>query len=380
MAKRSLIHRIKYGYSKYVILGLAILAGLIYLYTSLQKKPVEIIRPVKTQVLKPIKTESTHTFSGIAKSGSAARLSFKVSGTVKRVYVRVGQRVKKGDKIAALDDTFFKLRVNEVKASLSRVKSEMRNSKSQYQRIQKLYVNQNSSLSDLERAKTMYESAKAQYRAMKNRLEQAKLELSYAVLRAPINGAISQIRIHKSENITPATPIAIISSTKSIDVPVYLPATLVEQVHEGEKVKVLFDAYRKKEYEATVVEVSRSSSGRTTTFLVKVRVLHPSKRILPGMAASVTFKTRRSAHEGDFVLPLHAVLEDRNGYFIYVVEDVKNSIGYIKRKKVEVGDFDANGLIVYGKDVKEGWRVVTAGMSRMKENMKVKVPQEKSKK
>jgi len=378
MAKRSLVSKITSGYSKYVIIGLVILAGLIYLYTNLQEKPVEIIRPVKTQILKPIKTESTHTFNGIAKSGSAARLSFKVSGTVKKVYVRVGQRVKKGQKIASLDDSFFNLRVNEVKASLSRVKSEMKNAKSQYQRIQKLYVNQNSSLSDLERAKTMYESAKAQYRAMKNRLEQAKLEKSYALLRAPINGAISEIRIHKSENITPATPIAIISSTKSLDVPVYLPANLVEQVHEGDKVKVQFDAYRKKTFDASVVEVSRSSSGRTTTFLVKVRINKPSKKLLPGMAATVTFKTQRSAHEGDFVLPLHAVLEDRNGYFIYIVDDVNNSIGYIKRKKVEVGDFDANGLIIYGKDVKEGWRVVTAGMSRMKENMKVKVPQEKS--
>jgi RND family efflux transporter MFP subunit len=367
------------GYTKYVILGLLLLAGLIALYLTLQPKPIVIIRPVKTMEIQPIKTNSTHTFNGIAKSGSAARLSFKVSGTVKKVRARVGQRVKRGDLIATLDDSIYRLRVNEVKASLAQVNSELKHAKSQYKRIQKLYVNQNSSLSDLETSRTAYESAKAQYRAMKNRLEQAKLELSYTNLKAPINGAVSEINIRKGENIGVATPVAVISSTKSIDVPVYVPGALIDNIHEGDKCKVFFDAYKNKTYTANVVEVSRSSSGRTTTFLIKVRVIKPSKKVLPGMAASVTFKVKRDAHEGDFVVPLHAVLEDRNGHFIYTVENIKDGVGIIARKNIQVGDFDTNGMTIFG-DVKKGWLVITAGMSQMKVNMKVKVPQAKDSK
>jgi len=125
------------------------------------KEIEEKIRNVRTMDLVQSQATSIHNFNGIARSDVAARLSFNVSGTVKRVYIRDGQSVKEGDIIATLNDSFFKLKVNEVKSSLKQARVKLANAKSKYKRIKKLYVNRSSSLNDLDNARTTKESAQA---------------------------------------------------------------------------------------------------------------------------------------------------------------------------------------------------------------------------
>ena len=335
-------------------------------------EPEEKIRLVRTVELVPTKATSTHNFNGIARSDVAARLSFNVSGTVKKVYVRDGQRVKEGDIIAKLNDSFFKLKVNEVKASLRQAKVKLANATSRYKRVKKLYVNRSVSLSDLDDARTTKESAKANYNAMKNRLEEAQLKLSYTKLRAPISGSISDLNIQKGENITPAVNVASISSTKSIEVPISIPGSLISHVKEKQKCSVTFDALKRKTFKAEVVEVSHASSQRTTTFPVVVRILKSSKKIHPGMSATVKFNFHNDVGKNTFVVPLHALMEDEKGFYLYIVDNIVNNVGLIKRRDVKRGELTTNGVIITS-GVSKGMYVLTAGMSRVHENQKVRV-------
>lgn len=336
------------------------------------KEPEEKIRLVRTIKLTPTKATSTHSFNGIARSDVAARLSFNVSGTIKRVYIRDGQRVKEGDIIASLNDSFFKLKVAEVKASLKQAKVKLENAKSRYKRIKQLYVNRSSSLSDLDNARTTKDSAYANYRAMKNRLEQAQLKLSYTKLRAPMNGSISDLTIHKGENVTPAIKIASISSTKSIEVPISVPGSLIDNVKEGQKCIVTFDAIPNKKFEAVVIEVSHASSKRTTTFPVVVRLTKHHKKIHPGMSASVRFNFHSDKTKKTFVVPVHALMEDEKGHYLYVVTNISNGIGVIERRDVVRGELTTNGIIIRS-GVESNLQVLTAGMSRVHEGQKVRV-------
>lgn len=336
------------------------------------KEVEEKVRLVRTMTLISSQAVSTHSFNGIARSDVAARLSFNVSGTLKRVYIRDGQRVKEGDIIATLNDSFFKLKVAEVKASLKQAGVELENSKSRYKRIKRLYVNRSSSQSDLDNARTAKDSATANYRAMKNRLEQVALKLSYTKLRSPMNGSISDLTIHKGENVTPAVKIASISSTKSIEVPISVPGSLIDHVKEGQKCKVTFDALPNKKFDALVTEVSHASSQRTTTFPVVVRLTKRSKKIHPGMSASVRFDFHNSTSKDSFVVPVHALMEDENGYYLYVVIDIVAGVGTIERRDVKRGELTSNGIIItsgVGSDL----HVLTAGMSRVHEDQHVRV-------
>ena len=330
------------------------------------------LRPVRTMTLKAANAISSHTFNGIARSDVAARLSFNVSGRLKSVNVKPGQYVKKGALVAELDDAYFKLKVAEVRASLKQTASELEHSKARYNRVQKLYVNRSSSLSDLDSARTAYESAKANRRAMQTRLEQAQLELSYTKLKAPLDGSVSEIHVRKGENITAATSIATISSTKNIEVPISVPGSMIDAIKVGQRTKVTFDAVKNKSFNARITEVSHTSSGRTTTFPVTVRIIKPSKKIHPGMAASVTFAIGKESKVKSFVIPVHALMEDDEDYYIYTVEDIRGEVGVIKRHNVSRGSLTGDGIILTD-GVKEGMKVLTAGMSRVHVGQKVRV-------
>lgn len=336
------------------------------------KEPDEKIRNVRTMELVQSQATSHHNFNGIARSEVAARLSFNVSGTIKKVYIRDGQSVREGDIIASLKDSYLKLKVNEVKASLKQARVELSNAKSKYKRIKQLYVNRSSSLSDLDNARTTKESANANYNAMRNRLEQAELKLSYTKLRAPMNGSISELKIHKGENVTTAMSIASISSAKSIEVPISIPGSLIDYVKEGQKCTVTFDALKGKTYSAEVVEVSHASSQRTTTFPVVVRITEKSRKVHPGMSATVRFDFHSDVGKNSFVVPLHALMEDKKGYYLYIVEEIVQNVGSIERCDVRRGELTSDGIIITS-GVGSNMKVLTAGMSRVHEGQKVRV-------
>lgn len=337
-----------------------------------KEKKEQQLRPVRTMTLKASNAISSHTFNGIARADVAARLSFNVSGRLKSVNVKPGQYVKKGSLIAELDDAYFKLKVAEVKASLKQTASELEHAHARYNRVQKLYVNRSSSLSDLDSARTAYDSAKANRRAMQTRLEQAQLELSYTRLRAPLDGSISEIHVRKGENITAATSIATISSTKNIEVPISVPGSMIDAIKVGQLTKVTFDDVKNKSFNARITEVSHTSSMRTTTFPITVRVIRPSKRIHPGMAASVTFAIGREDNQRSFVVPVHALMEDEEDYYIYTVENIHSGVGIIKRHNVSRGPLTGNGIILT-EGAEENMKVLTAGMSRVHPGQKVRV-------
>jgi RND family efflux transporter MFP subunit len=352
--------------------GVLILIFTLFIVGCNEKGPEEKIRNVRTIELIQSQATSRHNFNGIARSEIAAQLSFNVSGTIERVFIRDGQSVKEGDIIATLDNSYFKLKVNEVKSSLKQAKIELSNSNSKYERIKQLYVNRSSSLSDLDNARTIKESANANYNTMKNRLEQAELKLSYTNLRAPMDGSISELKIQKGENITTAMSIASISSTKSIEVPISIPGSLIDYLKEGQTCMVTFDALKNKVYKAEVVEVSHASSQRTTTFPVVVRILEKSQKVHPGMSAAVRFDFQNENTKNSFVVPLHALMEDKKGHYLYIVENIISNVGKIKRCSVNRGELTSDGIIITS-GVGSKMKVLTAGMSRVHEGQKVRV-------
>lgn len=362
---------------RFILIVLSVIFSLFVINYFYKEEPKEILRPVRTLTLQQSLASSEYTYNGIARSESAAKLSFNISGTVKKVHVKLGQKIKKGDIIAELDATYFELKHNEVSASLKRVLSQFERAKSQYERIQQLYVNRNSSLSNLESARTDFESSKAQYSAMKNRLAQVKLELTYTKLRAPIDGSISDISIRKSENITTATPISTISSIQNIEVPVSIPANLIADIKTNQECVVYFEAMPSEYFQAVVTEISQTSKRHTTTFPIIVHLISPSKKIRPGMVATVSFSFGKQMQSGEYILPINVLQEDKEGRYVYIaLEHEDKDIGVIHRTRVVTGELKPEGILVT-HGLEDGMDVITAGMSRLHENQRIKYTKQK---
>lgn len=314
----------------------------------------------------------TRTLAGVARAGVESRLSFRVGGTVRELAVEVGDRVRRGAVLARLDPTDYELKVEEAEAARAQAEAALRKAEADYDRVRALYENNNASKSDLDAARAAAESATAQVEAGDKRLAQARQQVGYTVLAAPLDGAIAEVEVEVNENVQPGQRVVLLTSVARPEVAVAVPEGLIARLRQGQPVTVAFDALPGREFAATLAEVGVAATGNATTFEVTARLAEPDPEIRSGMAADVTFRFAPE-REGPLVVPGVAVGEDREGRFVFVLEaGGEAGTGTVRRRTVTVGAPVEGGLELLA-GVEPGERLVTAGVRRLTDGMAVRL-------
>jgi len=334
----------------------------------------EIIRPVRYIEAVPTEGSYVRTFSGVAQAGTESKLSFKVPGTVKEIAVRVGSRVIAGQLLAELDPYDYELRLQQAESALLQGKAQARNADVNYDRTRTLYEKKSTSMSDLDAARMASEAANANVQTLAKMKELAQMQLNYTKIKAPLNGAISEVKVEVNENVPAGLPIILLTSGSHIEVKISIPEILISLIEEEKNVSVKFDAVPNKEFQATVSEIGVKSTGMATTFPVTLLLNQPDPDIRAGMVATAEFQFSLKDKSIRFIIPSQAVGEDREGRFVFVVERLTEEEGYgiVRRKPVNVGELTAEGMEVFSGLV-EGDLVVTAGISHISDGQKVKL-------
>ena len=349
---------------------------------SEQKVPV---RPVRYIVLEPETQAMNQSFSGTAKSGKKAVLSFKVSGTIESIPVKVGERVSSGSMLARLDETDILI---EVESSKSGVKASQADAKaaqtsvyttsSNYERIQKLYENDNVSLSEFEQARGDYETAQASLEAARSRIatEKSKLsaarnQLMYTRLNAPFDGIVNSIPVEENEEITPGSPVLTLNSLGSLEVQVDVSDLHIAKIRTGMPCTVTFASLEKTKFEGTVTEVSYGSTD-APTYPVTVDIQSGDTRLRPGMAAQVRFDFGESAEKTGLYIPSDGVGEEQGKNFVFVIQKKENNTGTIKKQEIEIGELTEKGFLVK-TGLTKGQLVATSGLQLLTDKMAVKL-------
>ena len=314
----------------------------------------------------------TRTFAGVARAGIESQLSFKVSGTVERVAVNVGDRIEAGEVVARLDDTDYELQVQDARAALARQEAAARNAAATYRRTEALYENNNASLADLEAARANDESARAAVESAEKALERAERQLAYCTLRAPIAGAVSAVQTEEGENVQPGQPVANLSAGDRPEVEVRVPEMLITGIEEGQSVAVRFSAVPGRTFDATVTEVAVAAVDGASAYPVRARLDAETDAIRPGMAAEVDFRFEARGGADRILVPPSAVAEDVDGRFAFVVREADDGTLHVHRVAVTVGDLTADGLEVL-TGIEDGDRVVTAGVGRLVDGEEVRL-------
>ncbi|MFQ5936910.1 MAG: efflux RND transporter periplasmic adaptor subunit, partial [Acidiferrobacterales bacterium] len=163
--------------------------------------PEPLVRPVRVQQVTVTGAERQRSFSGFAKAGLESNVSFKVEGTVQRIPIKVGDRLRRGALIAQLDPKDYEVDVQKADAALAQARAEERNAKASYQRVRELYENNNASRSELDEARAASEATVASVRAADKQLESARLKLSYTRLTASANCNVAARQVDRNENV-----------------------------------------------------------------------------------------------------------------------------------------------------------------------------------
>lgn len=358
-----------------VLFSLLSVAMLLTACSEQAAEPEERLRPVRYVEVDDSNVFRDRSFSGTSKSSLESRLSFKVPGTLVQLPVQIGQRLERGDLIAALDAASYVLQQQQAQASLIEAQANDRRASANYERTKGLYANDNASLNDLEAARAQAESAQAVVASAAKALEIAELNVSYTRLVAEAECSIASLGVEINENVQAGQQIAAVSCGDTYEVTLNLPESLIGSVDQWTPVSIRFSAIPDEVFVGEVTEVAVASAAQSAAFPVVIKIVGDHPELRSGLAADVTFQFDSSdGPEGRVVLPVTAVIRDPNGTFVYVAEpDGPGDEAVVRRRPVTLGELTQSGIEIT-EGLSTGDRVITAGISVIRDGQRVLTP------
>lgn len=353
---------------QFVVLGVLLLAGC---KTKVQQE--EAIRPVFYHEVGKTTTPDTRKFSGVAQSASEAKLSFKVGGMIEQLPAEMGDTLNRGAVIARLDATDYRIRLHQAEASLKNAKAQLAAAQSAFLRMEKLYVNNNASLSDYEKVKVQYESAEMMVKSVRSQLDAAQNQLDYTELRAPFDGRISSVLARENEMAGVGHPVVTFAALNDLEVKTAVPENIITEINRRADVRVEFSAFPGHFFQGIITEVS-PGMPEASVYPVIIQLTDSDPRIFSGMTCTVELPLNGKDHaELNFMVTTDAVGHDHTGDFVYVAGHGDAEGIYVAEKRaVTLGELRAGGYeIVQGLQKEE--IVITAGLSFLYDGRKVKL-------
>ncbi len=367
----------------------------------------------------------TISASGVTTAARHSMLNFQVPGVVSGVLVEMGNRVKKGQTLALLDDSTYKLYVQQAQAgvkaaeaALAKLKAGFREeevaqaksavdaaktstdqARRDYDRMKEL-SEKNKAIADatLEQAKTRYELSKTQLeqvskalkllqkgfqeediKAASAQVELARAQLGLAekkleetVLQAPYDAVVVRTYVDPGDASGSGMPGQVAVEIMDISsLEVVVPVADVWSGSVTRKSKAVLDLDGgPKNMEAPVTAISDSIDLASRAFHIKLRLDNPDLKLKAGMFARVKIiYSEKSA----LSVPTQAVLDDTEGSYVMV-----HGNNLAKKTRVETG-LSSNGWTEIIKGLKEGAIVITEGNYGLADKAEVKLTGDKSK-
>jgi RND family efflux transporter MFP subunit len=182
----------------------------------------------------------------------------------------------------------------------------------------------------IQRAQDMLSQAIAQRDSLLVNLEAVTERLEDATVRAPISGVIGSRNVEPRTMLTPGMPPFTIVSADTVSVGVEVTEVIINQIRQGQEVRVNIDAAGEEPFTGTVSTVSPAANERTSTFSIEISVDNSHGLIRPGMFAEVFF-VREFADE-TIVIPRSAAILTDAGHVVFLAQD-----GRAVQREVSVG-------------------------------------------
>lgn len=340
----------------------ALLVGLLSGCQSDEVVEKKVIRPVRYQEVGSVATGTERSFSGTAATEKIINLSFRSGGIITKFDIKLGVEVKTGQLLAQLDNVQARLAYEQETSALSSAASEMNTAKLNLERSRSLYEKGSDSLSDYEAAKNSFRTAEARHKSAERSVEIQAEQIRYGYLYAPADGVISSVTAEINENVQAGTNVAVLNAGSEMQISVGLPESVINNVAVGMAAEITFGSLPGETFSGTVTEVSPATSGNSGTYPILVRVDNPTRAIRAGMAADVSFRFRgANAGADQLVVPAHAVGEDGEGRFVFVLTRKDGALAIASKKYIRVGTLSSIGFEVL-EGLEAGELIATAGL------------------
>ncbi len=297
----------------YQVIGLLLLAAGVaaaVLFWRGRTAKSKVVRYVTAQA-KVGDLKETITATGTLKGLDSVDVGAQISGKLTKIYVDFNDHVAVGQVLAEIDTTSAQSKidqshaqVNAADASLSLAKATQAQTKAQYARSVDLSAkglisskDLDSAKADADRAAASITSAMAQATLARASLKDAETQLSYAVIRSPIDGIVLSRLVEPGQTVAASmsAPVLFTIARDLTQLRLYvdIDEADVGKVKEGQAATFLVDAWNGHSFPSKVVSVHNlPTTGQTVVTYQAVLTVDNSERLLrPGMTATATITT-----------------------------------------------------------------------------------------
>lgn len=342
----------------------AIALVMVLLLTACGQKKEEksvTIRPVKTTTVES-RSEISKDFSGIVEAVDYVKLAFRVSGQIIDLPIIEGQKVSKGQLIAAIDP-------RDIALQYAADKSAFETATAQVERNKRLLARQAISVQEYEISLSNYQKAKSAFELSNNNMRDTKLT-------APFEGSIEKRLVENYQRVNSGEGIVQLVNTKKLRIKFTIPDAYLHLLRASDqRFMVAFDTYKGKMFKGKLEEyldISTDGTGIPVTITIDDpsfdRVLYDVK---PGFTCSIRFSANVGplVEESMTVVPLSAVFGESESkkMYVWVLDGNK-----VSRREVVVMSPTGEAQAFISSGLKAGEKVVIAGVYQLAEGEKVK--------
>ncbi len=340
-----------------------------------QAPPVEHVRAIKTFTITEVASGQTRKFAGQVHATDSSTLSFQVSGNVREMRVKLGERVKKDKVLAVLDKQPYQLDVQSANAELQKARAALAQGRQEFKRQRTLYKKGWVAKARLDRVRRSRDSALSQVEFATSKLNLAKRDLRLTALRAPYDGAISRKYVDAFVEVKTGQRVYEIEAAGALEVRFDIPETTISRVTLGMPVTVTFPTTAGSILRARITEIG-SSAGRANAFPVKAGLDDAPSQVRSGMTTEITILLKQEGTESAYLVPIAAIAAGDNpgqGY-VFIYDATTQTV---KKNLIKGRGATDNFAHVY-EGVKAGDIVAAAGVSFLNDGQKVKLMQQRA--
>ena len=314
-----------------------------------EEKAAETVHNVITVTPKNRQATMRKNFSGIVKEHATVSLGFRTPGQIERILVKEGDHVKSGQLLAILDAKDYQLQVDAAQTQYTQLKNEV-------ERLRQLYEGNSLSGND-------YEKATSGLEQLGIKLQNAKNQLSYTRLTAPVNGTIQKVNFEPAEMVSAGLPVFDIIDARSMEVQINVPAEIFALHDNFTRAYCIHKGQQYELRQTGLLPKADSNQLFTLKFALQNGVLSA------GQSVDVIIEVSGDGRNDGLTIPPHAVFEDGGKSYVWVV----GQDNVVKQRAITTGTVSTEGEIFVTSGLSEGERVVKAGVGMLHDGEKVKV-------
>jgi HlyD family secretion protein len=312
---------------------------------------------------------------------STVSVAPRAAGRVQEVYVRLGDRVTRGQRIARIEDFELREQIKQAEAAqevsqatIRQREADLNLARGNVERNRSLYERQLLPKQTLDDTESRFQSAQAQLdlsRAQANqskaRLDELQINLANTIVTSPVTGFIARRAVDPGASVGQNAPVVDVVDISSVRLVANVVEKDLNQLQTGDVTRVQVDAYPGETFTGRIARVSPVLDPATRTAPIEIEIPNPDYRLKPGMYArvSITTDTTKDA----LVVPSEALadLGGRRGVF-QILNDTAVfrtvQVGTEQQKFVEIlaGVAEGEQVITTGaRALRDGDRVLLAG-------------------